>query len=98
MIRSARAKRVIRAARAERAIRAEKARKVQKVKKVTKAERGSWPPSSRLPRRAAGGLARGNRLERVQFLNTAPGVKSVTMAILETSACGHHVGIAQLKA
>ena len=92
MIRAARAKRVIRAERAGRVIRSEK------VRKVTKVERGSWPPSSRLPRRAAGGLARGNRLERVQFLNTALGVNSVTMVMLEASACGHHVGIAQLKA
>ena len=92
MIRAARAKRVIRAERAERVIRAEK------VRKVTKVERGSWPPSSRLPRRAAGGLARGSRLERVQFLNTALGVNSVTMVMLETSACGHLVGIAQRKA
>ena len=71
---------------------------VVKVEKAARATRGSWPPFSRLSRRAVGGLERDNRLARRQFLNTALGVKSVTGVVLVTSACDHHVGFAQLQA
>ena len=71
---------------------------VVKVEKAARATRGSWPPFSRLSRRAVGGPERDNRKARRQFLNTVLGVNSVTLVMLETSACGHLVGIAQRKA